>query len=220
MGYIITNKERSEYVYLTPSGGVVEKGDRTLAQVFPTQSEAVKIKNKAPVRLKKYIVESEEVNVKELKAKELKVARAKELKKVNSDSKTEEEKSSTPQKAKRITFNYETRIEIYNKGKGRCGICGRFTPYNSFTIDHIIPLAKGGTNDTSNLQCACKVCNTMKQDILPEDLMEHIMRILKYQLKTCYNKDNLWEQLNRTYKEQKRKTAVQKMQKIGKLICK
>ena len=50
----------------------------------------------------------------------------------------------------------------------------------------IISLAKGGTNEMSNLQCACKVCNTIKQDILPQDLMDKLTEIVLYQTrKTC-----------------------------------
>ena len=31
-----------------------------------------------------------------------------------------------------------------------------------FTIDHKIPLARGGTNDPDNICCACKRCNVRK----------------------------------------------------------
>ena len=55
-------------------------------------------------------------------------------------------------------------------------------------MDHIIPLAKGGNNDLSNLQCACSVCNRIKQDILPEDLMKKLTRIMVYQVGQKENK--------------------------------
>lgn len=41
-----------------------------------------------------------------------------------------------------------------------CVSCGK--PANS--IDHIIPLVKGGTNDMSNLQPMCQSCNSKKSD--------------------------------------------------------
>ncbi|MBQ3321905.1 MAG: HNH endonuclease [Firmicutes bacterium] len=56
-----------------------------------------------------------------------------------------------------------------------CGICGlpvdktlRYPDPMSKTIDHIIPIAKGGhPSDISNLQLAHWICNRQKSDSLP-----------------------------------------------------
>lgn len=79
-------------------------------------------------------------------------------------------------------FSAEERIYVYNKYQGHCGICGDFVPMDAFTVDHIKPLSKGGTYEKENLQCACRSCNLMKQDILPDDMMEKIIKILDYQV--------------------------------------
>ena len=34
-------------------------------------------------------------------------------------------------------------------------------------VDHVIPLALGGTNDFANLQLLCRSCNTRKRGFLP-----------------------------------------------------
>jgi len=40
-----------------------------------------------------------------------------------------------------------------------CANCGSI---NELEIDHIIPLARGGTNDLDNLRILCKKCNQQK----------------------------------------------------------
>ena len=46
--------------------------------------------------------------------------------------------------------------------KGRCAYCGRKP--KQLTIDHVIPLAKGGSHIPENLVPACKPCNSAKRD--------------------------------------------------------
>lgn len=38
-----------------------------------------------------------------------------------------------------------------------------------FTIDHIVPISKGGTYDYDNLQCCCFKCNQLKSNEMPDD---------------------------------------------------
>lgn len=38
---------------------------------------------------------------------------------------------------------------------------------NRKTIDHLIPVSKGGTNEESNLVIACRKCNNLKGDMMP-----------------------------------------------------
>lgn len=118
-------------------------------------------------------------------------------------------------KVKRKQFTVAERTTIYNKNKGRCAICGRFVPYDEFTVDHIIPLAKGGDNNLNNLQCTCKVCNFIKQDILPEDLMEKLSEIILYQARKTNNYD-LFEKMKHLRKKKQRR----KFQKIVRAILK
>ena len=87
------------------------------------------------------------------------------------------------EKTERITFNKTTRKEVYRKSEGHCMLCGKFVDYEDFTVDHIIPLAKGGTNDISNLQCTCKRCNTIKQDIMPDELIDVLTEMIEYDIK-------------------------------------
>lgn len=53
----------------------------------------------------------------------------------------------------------ELRIEIYERDGFKCVTCGTS---ENLEIDHIIPLAKGGTDDPANLQTMCAPHNRKK----------------------------------------------------------
>lgn len=47
-------------------------------------------------------------------------------------------------------------------GRGICHHCGqRFEP-RELTMDHLVPIARGGTSRKNNLVPSCKPCNTKK----------------------------------------------------------
>lgn len=51
----------------------------------------------------------------------------------------------------------------------RCVYCGAFLHLEIATIDHVYPLARGGTHAPGNLVVACAPCNRMKGDMLPHE---------------------------------------------------
>jgi 5-methylcytosine-specific restriction endonuclease McrA len=51
--------------------------------------------------------------------------------------------------------------------KGICYYCGQKTPPAKLTMDHIIPIARGGKSTKGNVVPACKTCNTQKKQLLP-----------------------------------------------------
>lgn len=69
----------------------------------------------------------------------------------------------TPKKSKRKTIKPKLRFNILERDKYTCQACGA-TPQDGVTleIDHIQPIAKGGTDDPSNLQVLCRECNAGK----------------------------------------------------------
>lgn len=121
----------------------------------------------------------------------------------------EKEISDGIQIIKRKSFKQSERAVIYDKNYGRCAICGRYVPFADFTVDHIIPISKGGTNDMNNLQCACKTCNLIKQDILPDDLIDKLSEIIIYQTKKSGN-DKLRRKMNYIHR-QKQKCKMAKV---------
>ncbi len=54
------------------------------------------------------------------------------------------------------------KVEVWNRDKGRCAICGS---ENDLHFDHIIPYSKGGSSTTAkNVQILCSKCNYSKND--------------------------------------------------------
>lgn len=66
-------------------------------------------------------------------------------------------------KTERINIPLSVRKYIYERDKFQCQSCGKKGNETQLNIDHIIPLAKGGSNDLSNLQTLCYQCNQRKK---------------------------------------------------------
>lgn len=157
--YVI--RKEKQYCCLAENNRVDYTENITLATKFNTIDEAFKILHRATKKLKGFKVE--DLNT------------GKEIKYIA--------------KCKRQNFSSEQRMDVYNRGEGICAICGKFVAADEFTLDHIIPLAKGGVDTLENLQCTHRVCNQVKQDILPEDLMDKLSEIVLYQMEKNYDEE-------------------------------
>jgi diadenosine tetraphosphate (Ap4A) HIT family hydrolase len=56
------------------------------------------------------------------------------------------------------------RYEVLRRSGSRCELCGNSSKETQIDVDHIIPRAKGGTNEITNLQALCRTCNAQKRD--------------------------------------------------------
>ncbi len=65
-------------------------------------------------------------------------------------------------KTPRIAIPSEVRAYVFQRDRHQCQSCGR--QGTGLQIDHIVPLALGGSNDLSNLQVLCGTCNRRKRD--------------------------------------------------------
>ncbi len=64
---------------------------------------------------------------------------------------------------KRRTFNERERAEFFAERHVRCANCNRKIPSGmDWDIDHVIPIADGGTNEDANLQVLCFLCHSAK----------------------------------------------------------
>ena len=67
--------------------------------------------------------------------------------------------------ANRDEISYDDKIRILRKADGLCSHCGRRIEVGGqFTLEHVIPLKHGGTNDMRNLVPLCRDCNHEKDD--------------------------------------------------------
>lgn len=49
---------------------------------------------------------------------------------------------------------------------GVCHYCGRQVGAKALTLDHVVPLIRGGRSVRANMVAACKDCNSKKQSLL------------------------------------------------------
>ncbi|MFG1794143.1 HNH endonuclease [Nocardia sp. NPDC049149] len=78
--------------------------------------------------------------------------------------------------AQRNTTTRDRHRNRIRRGQPPCGICGLDIDYTlphldpgEFVVDHIIPLAKGGSDSLDNCQAAHRACNRLKSDTLDSD---------------------------------------------------
>ena len=53
---------------------------------------------------------------------------------------------------------------------GVCHYCGAQVGAKALTMDHVIPLVRGGTSSKGNCVAACKPCNDAKKYKLPSEM--------------------------------------------------
>ena len=167
MAILLTNG--TYYIAHSKRGAVVKVSDIGEAQDFYSVERAVAQKNKTPGKCASYYYIDTDM----------------------ADEAPEENKKKPGPKRKRTkykAFSMQKRQEVYLKTEGHCYLCGEFVGFDSFEVEHKIPLSKGGTNELDNLFCACHCCNAIKHDIYPEDFMEKISQIFMHQMEIKYER--------------------------------
>ena len=62
-------------------------------------------------------------------------------------------------RASNYTHRPEVRARIFERDGYKCLLCGAM---EDLTIDHIIPVYRGGSDEDNNLQILCRSCNSRK----------------------------------------------------------
>lgn len=66
-----------------------------------------------------------------------------------------------------MSVSKRTRFEVLRRDNHTCRYCGGTAPDVALTVDHVTPVALGGSDDPSNLVAACRDCNAGKASTSP-----------------------------------------------------
>lgn len=73
----------------------------------------------------------------------------------------------------------QTRWWKQKLARGICHYCGRHFPPSELSMDHIVPLIRGGKTTKGNLAPVCKDCNSKKKYLLPMEWEAYLQDSLK-----------------------------------------
>jgi 5-methylcytosine-specific restriction enzyme A len=65
------------------------------------------------------------------------------------------------------------------RSAGRCYYCGGTFKPSELTMDHLVPIVRGGKSVQGNLVPACKECNSKKKYLLPSEWEEYLDSLKK-----------------------------------------
>jgi len=61
--------------------------------------------------------------------------------------------------------------------EGKCYFCGGNINPKELTMDHIVPIIRGGKSTKGNTVPACKECNSRKKHMLPMEWEEYMEKL-------------------------------------------
>ncbi len=63
--------------------------------------------------------------------------------------------------------------------EGVCYFCGKKFHPKELTMDHVVPLIRGGKSSKGNIVPACKECNNKKKSLLPIEWGDYLENLQK-----------------------------------------
>jgi len=89
---------------------------------------------------------------------------------------TEEEIKREKAKAQRLRRSQWWKRK---RAEGLCYYCKKKVAPKELTIDHIVPIIRGGKSTKGNIVPVCKECNNKKKYLLPIEWEEYLERLNK-----------------------------------------
>lgn len=62
-----------------------------------------------------------------------------------------------------------SKYRLFARDRHICAYCGARCPEADLTVEHIVPISRGGRHDWTNVVTACRSCNTRKGNRVPEE---------------------------------------------------
>jgi 5-methylcytosine-specific restriction enzyme A len=87
---------------------------------------------------------------------------------------TEEEIKKEKLKAQELR---KTQWWKRKRAEGVCYFCGKKMPPKELTMEHVVPIIRGGTTSKGNVVPACKECNSKKKYLLPIEWDEYLQKL-------------------------------------------
>ncbi len=108
---------------------------------------------------------------------------------------------STPKtlkKRQKLDLPKAAHWRIIDKSQDHCWYCGTDLSWDisgeSYTLDHVIPLSKGGMHHESNMVRCCRSCNVSKGNKSVEEFRQHRMKLLHLDSITSAFETHGWQQ--------------------------
>jgi 5-methylcytosine-specific restriction protein A len=89
---------------------------------------------------------------------------------------TEEDIKKEKAKAQRLR---QSQWWKRKRAQGTCYFCRRKIPPKDLTMEHVVPLIRGGKSSKGNVVPACKECNNKKKYLLPIEWEEYLDQLNK-----------------------------------------
>jgi 5-methylcytosine-specific restriction enzyme A len=87
---------------------------------------------------------------------------------------SEEEIQKEKEKARTLR---KTRWWQQRVARGVCHYCGKRLPPSQLSMDHVVPLVRGGKTTRGNVAPVCKECNSKKKYLLPMEWEEYLKKM-------------------------------------------
>jgi 5-methylcytosine-specific restriction endonuclease McrA len=81
----------------------------------------------------------------------------------------------TCERSPRIELRFSRR-NVYLRDEHRCQYCSHRKPASELSLDHVLPISRGGKTTWENVVAACRPCNVRKADRTPHEAGLRLLR--------------------------------------------